>query len=977
MDPTDSQQLAALAALFQKTLDASQRQGAEEQLAQLQAQPRFSFLVLALVQSSEFSTAIRLAAAIQFKNLCKTRWVVDAETEDPVVGEVPAEEKAALRQQLVPVLVSLAQAPSPSQAILAQLNESIALVATADFPEAWPALIDELVAQLSTDNHHVLLSILATSHAAFKHWRHEFRSDALYTEINMVLDKMAMPLLELLQRVHAMLLDAATPSGAMAPLATCLMLLLQLFYDLSAQDLPPQFEDALPALSPIWTSLLSFSRRELVGDEDDVAPSALDKIRSSVCEIFELYAKRYLDVLPQLPEYVQAVWDMLGTYSAAEKYDVIVSKAIHFLSAVVRMGTEQRLFESPEALERVCAAIIVPNMTLREVEEEMFEDNPMEYIRRDLEQSIEMDTRRRAACELVRALLERVPEQMTSIASRQIQADLAAYAAAPNDAWKRKDAAVCLLTAVATQGATAQHGVSATNSMVDVVQFFSEHIGQDLDTSSSVPPILQVDAIKYLYTFRNQLTKAQLLSVLPLLVQHLGSSNYVACAYAAITIERVLALQSQGTRMWTPEDVAPMVQSMLHALVAAVEQHDTPEKVAENDAVMKCMMRVVLTARGAVAPYASEALEHLASIVRLTARNVSNPRFTQFLFESIAALVQTGLSGSREQLAAAEAHLFPVLTEVLQNDVTEYMPYAFQLLAQLLEAHAALGGDAALPDAYASLLPPLLMPALWEAKGQVPALVRLLRAYVAQAPSTMAQHTEACLGIYQKLISSRLLDTYGFDVLRALLSSLPASTMAPYMQPVLTLMLVRLQSSRTDKFSQHFIAFLGFLAGLQQPGYPDQLLSALDAVQPGLAAQLLENVVAPELARLPRPLRFDTVVGIVRLLTESRAMLQMPAWPPLMTATVHLLAETSPPATDDAALDDAEIDEQGYQATFTRLVASRPAKERDASAWAGPDARAYLAQQLRRVQAEQPGALAPLLERLPQDVATTLRELMA
>ena len=169
----------------------------------------------------DMSTAIRLASAIQFKNLCKTRWNVDAETEDPVFSAISDDEKQAIRQQLVPVLVSLASASTPSQAILSQMNESVALVASSDFPEAWPALIDELVSQLSTDNHHVLLSVLATSHAIFKQWRSQFRSDALYSEINLVLGKMANPLLELLQRMHGMLLDPSTPSMTMQPLAQC------------------------------------------------------------------------------------------------------------------------------------------------------------------------------------------------------------------------------------------------------------------------------------------------------------------------------------------------------------------------------------------------------------------------------------------------------------------------------------------------------------------------------------------------------------------------------------------------------------------------------------------------------------------------------------------------------------------------------------------------------------------------------------
>lgn len=43
-----------------------------------------------------------------------------------------------------------------------------------------------------------------------------------------------------------------------------------------------------------------------------------------------------------------------------------------------------------------------------------------------------------------------------------------------------------------------------------------------------------------------QLTKDQLLSVLPLLVNHLASDNYVVYSYAAITIERILFIKVNG-----------------------------------------------------------------------------------------------------------------------------------------------------------------------------------------------------------------------------------------------------------------------------------------------------------------------------------------------------------------------------------------------------------------------------------------------
>ena len=51
-----------------------------------------------------------------------------------------------------------------------------------------------------------------------------------------------------------------------------------------------------------------------------------------------------------------------------------------------------------------------------------------------------------------------------------------------------------------------QQGVTATNPNVNIVQWFGDNIFGDLQaaTGGGVHPALQVDAIRYLYTFRYQ-----------------------------------------------------------------------------------------------------------------------------------------------------------------------------------------------------------------------------------------------------------------------------------------------------------------------------------------------------------------------------------------------------------------------------------------------------------------------------------------
>jgi hypothetical protein len=61
---------------------------------------------------------------------------------------------------------------------------------------------------------------------------------------------------------------------------------------------------------------------------------------------------------------------------------------------------------------QICENIVIPNLRLRDEDEECFEFNYVEYIRRDTEGS-DSDTRRRAACELVKSLTEKFPNEVS------------------------------------------------------------------------------------------------------------------------------------------------------------------------------------------------------------------------------------------------------------------------------------------------------------------------------------------------------------------------------------------------------------------------------------------------------------------------------------------------------------------------------------------------------------------------------------
>lgn len=964
--------------LLAQTLDPVHRSNAEQQLTQAQSQPGFLQILVAVIQNAAITSndAVRLAAAIKLKNICKTAWDQESAEESAVDAPVNEADRIALKQSIIPLLVAISTTtthgtpPAPTN-VRSQLEEAIALVADKDFPHHWPDLMDQLVPKLADQDHQLVLGILRTAHTIFYRWRSAFRSDALYSEINYVLAKFALPHLELLTRTDQRLLDPATPLAALPVLGNVLNMALQIFVDLSSQDLPPQFEDNMQPITDILARWIQHARTEL--DQDPDEPCTLQHIRSSICEIAELYAKRYLDAFPQLPTFVQAIWHMLGDCTLSQKYDTLVSRAVAFLSTVVRMGSSREMFQSQETLEQLCSAIILPNIAIREADEELFEDNPIEYIRRDLETSMEADTRRKAASEFCRALMEFFATQVTSIVSRYIVQYLDQYRADPAVNWKQKDTAIYLLTSIASKSSTAQHGVTATNELVDVVQFFSDNVYADLQASAhdSPSPILQVDAIKYLHTFRNQLTKEQLVGVLPLLVQHLESEQYVTCSYASITIERVLALRRDGKMLFTPQDVQPFAENILMALFRNIERGQTPEKLAENDYLMKCMMRMLATVREAIAPAHALLLDHLAKILAEIAKNPSNPRFSQFLFESIAALVRYTVAAQPDSLAAFEQQLFPPFTMILSQDVAEFQPYVFQILSQMLELHP---GAAGLPEAYASLLPPILTPACWENRGNVPALVRLVRAFLAKDAARIVAQGQlgAMLGIYQKLIATRVNEGHALELLETLFEAVPAQALEQYRRAVLTLLLTRLQQSRTDRLVKGTIHLVAAVALTSKgPGY---IVDTFEAVQPGLFGQIAQGILAPELANVGERHRRVVGVGFGLLLTSAklREPAHAPVLPVLLSAQIKLLLTPSSAAAHEDELwanDDDNTAAATFQAAFSRLAASETQRV-DPTAVVLQDApvHVWFARKLQQMQAELGAQWQAVWNQVPQDL---------
>lgn len=680
MELTDAN-MATMANYLKQTLDPtlSQRKAAEKFLESVETNKNYPILLLSVVDKADVEEVARLAGAITFKNYVKRNWPM---TDDSQPNHVHPEDRERVKQLIVSLMLK-----SPAN-IQRQLSDAVSIIGKSDFPDRWPKLLDEMIQYFVTGDFHVINGVLQTANSLFQRYRYEFKSQKLWAEIKYVLDTFAKPLTDLFVAT----MDLASSHGdnptALQVIFSSLVLIADIFYSLNYQDLPEFFEDNMKLWFERFHTLLSVQNASLVSNSEEEA-GVLEDLKGRICDNISLYAEKYDEEFAALlPTFVKAVWELLTSTGSQLKYDTLVSNALRFLSTVANKPQYKGLFEDPSIFGSMCEKVIMPNMEFRQADEELFEDNPEEYVRRDIEGS-DVDTRRRAACDLVRSLSRHFEQKITESFSSYINVLLQQYNSDNKTFWKSKDIAIYLVTSMAVKASTAKHGTTQTSALVNIPDYFVNFILPEL---TNVDPthllVIKADAIKFHMVFRNQLPREMHLQALPLLVQHLTNPNFIVHTYAAAAIEKMFTLRVPGTEttLITQQDVQPVLEVLLKNLFAVMELPCS----LENEYVMKTVMRTFSLSKDLIIPYLGTLLPALTSRLMAVSKNPSKPHFNHYLFETLCLSVKIVCKNDKTAVTNFENMFFPVFQELLAQDVQEFVPYVFQLLSMMLEFHQVI-----------------------------------------------------------------------------------------------------------------------------------------------------------------------------------------------------------------------------------------------------------------------------------------------
>lgn len=285
---------------------------------------------------------------------------------------------------------------------------------------------------------------------------------------------------------------------------------------------------------------------------------------------------------------------------------------------------------------------------------------------------------------------------------------------------------------LASRGSTQKHGVTQTSQLVPLPQFCEQQIIPELERSNiNELPVLKADAIKFIMTFRTLLGAQTMVACLPQLVRHLTSESSVVYSYAACTIEKTLIMRDGDNNLSvTVAQMQPIAGDLLNGLFAVLNG----QQANENEYVMKAIMRSFSTLQAASMPFMGAVLPRLTEILETVAKNPSRPHFNHYLFETLALAIKIVCTAEPSAVASFEEVLFPIFQNILQQDILEFMPYVFQMLALLLEQRLTT----AIPEVYWALFPCLMSPTLWDRPGNVTPLIRLICAFIRQGAQQVA-----------------------------------------------------------------------------------------------------------------------------------------------------------------------------------------------------------------------------------------------
>lgn len=343
------------------TADVQTRHHAEQALQEAESQPMFIQTMLQLVLSHEVQVPIRTSAAVYLKNKIVRGWDALSDTD-----------KELFRPQL---MVALGSAPRVHRALL---QEMLAKVIGADYPEHWPHLLDQIKEMLASRHGEQVWAGLTTFMVLTRYFRYQ------NTQALRGLD----PILAEFWPAILQISETLASQGSSVESALMLYDVAKIYKFSTARKMPKVLQQPEYAGRTVAV-LLSILAANTPPEEWRAKKwAAYDLMRTHLAYIgsrsrltdaseeLSEFRKNYLSFFT--PEIVKFTLQILS--SGVKLPDVVIHHLVTFLDACVDLKVTWQLLEPhiPGFIEQIGFQLLCPT----ENDIDLFDDDPVEYVHR-------------------------------------------------------------------------------------------------------------------------------------------------------------------------------------------------------------------------------------------------------------------------------------------------------------------------------------------------------------------------------------------------------------------------------------------------------------------------------------------------------------------------------------------------------------------------------------------------------------------
>eukprot|EP00040_Diaphanoeca_grandis_P011833 m.60631 g.60631 ORF g.60631 m.60631 type:complete len:1053 (+) comp22861_c0_seq3:103-3261(+) len=680
-----SPQLLQLLDAFKNSLNPDQeaREASETVLHQASQQNGFFVLMLQVITSNEIDVGIRLSAAVFLKNFAKRSWTLRTEWGDEQYL-IPEQDKQTGRTS---ILEAMTRSP---EKVRKPLLEVARAMLDEDFPAKWGGFAEKLIAGLASQDTEVLTGSIAIFYQITKHYRFE------KTAKRIPYDQILYQALPVMQK-HA---EAAVEKGTPEAL-NVLRLILKVYYNSIQYDMPmfsnSQIANTVTSFHEwmrIFAKVLSMQVPNPQDDDRSAWPKrSVWKCKKWTCRTLHKMFARY-GTPSQAEEHYQTfanmytstysgpilelMWNQLkayrdGSYIAPHVVSEILK---YFENAFVPAQSWKMLMPLvPEFLQ----TIVLPLLCYRDEDEELWQEDPQEYIRRQLDPCISMSESNLPEYEATLVLLELIKyrpknalELVFRIMFETFQRELAATAEAKNP--RAKDGAMHMAALLGPELLKRKKYKAVLEDLL-VQYVFPEFVSPHAH--------LRARACHVLHTFSEVDFKNHnnILGALQAVLQCLQDDEMPVRAQAAVALRLLLKEQQMARKA-----AEPYVKDIVLVLLKLM-------KDAESDDLAVVLDKMIEYFPEELTPYALQLLQALLDQFKVLSQTDSTDESAASTAREMACMgvmntVQVVVDLALKEpklLEPFEAILIPVMSAIITEGQLDFLDEVLALMKALAD----------------------------------------------------------------------------------------------------------------------------------------------------------------------------------------------------------------------------------------------------------------------------------------------------